>query len=65
VTAEGNSTTTANFTIALADVGLSVLVIDADLRWPKLADYMGLKGAIRLSDVLIYRISLPDAFQSH
>jgi capsular exopolysaccharide synthesis family protein len=60
---EGKTTTAANIAIALSDSGLHVAVIDADLRRPKLANYLGLEGAIGLSDVLISRVSLADALQ--
>lgn len=63
VPSEGKSTTAANLSIALADSGARVLLIDADLRSPKLADYLGIEGAIGLSDVLINRVQLADALQ--
>jgi capsular exopolysaccharide synthesis family protein len=61
--AEGKSTTAANLAIALADTGANVVLIDADLRRPKVAEYMGLEGAVGLSDTLIGRITLLDAVQ--
>nr|WP_281364387.1 CpsD/CapB family tyrosine-protein kinase [Microcella alkalica] len=63
VPAEGKSTTSANLAIALADSGARVVIIDGDLRRPKLAEYMGLEGAVGLTDVLIQRVSLADALQ--
>lgn len=63
VQSEGKSTTSANLAIALADSGVRVLIIDADLRRPKLAEYLGLEGAVGLSDVLINRVLLSDALQ--
>jgi len=63
VPSEGKSTTTANLAIALADAGSRVLVVDADLRRPKLAEYMGLEGAVGLTDVLIGRAELLDVIQ--
>jgi succinoglycan biosynthesis transport protein ExoP len=49
--------------IALADSGAQVVIIDADLRRPKLASYMGLEGAVGLTDVLISKAELADALQ--
>jgi hypothetical protein len=42
IESEAKSTTAANLAIYLADAGSRVLLVDADLRRPKLADYMGL-----------------------
>jgi succinoglycan biosynthesis transport protein ExoP len=63
VQGEGKSTTAANLAIALADTDARVLIIDADLRRSKLADYMGIEGAVGLSDTLIGRTTLADAIQ--
>jgi len=63
IESEGKSTTAANLAIALADTGSRVLLVDADLRRPKLADYMGLEGAVGLSDALIGRVELKDVVQ--
>ncbi len=61
---EGKTTTAANLAIALSDAGSKVVIVDADLRRPKLAEYLGIEGAIGLSDVLISRVRLDDAVQS-
>jgi capsular exopolysaccharide synthesis family protein len=63
IESEGKSTTAANLAIALADNGSRVLLVDADLRRPKVADYMGLEGAVGLSDALIGRANLKDVVQ--
>jgi succinoglycan biosynthesis transport protein ExoP len=63
VESEGKSTTSANLAIALSDAGARVAVIDADLRRPKLASYLGLEGAVGLTDVLIGRAQLKDVLQ--
>ncbi len=63
IQAEGKSTTAANLAIALADTGVQVLLVDADLRRPKLGDYMGIEAAVGLSDALIGRAELKDVIQ--
>lgn len=63
IESEGKSTSGANLAIALADAGSRVLLVDADLRRPKLAEYMGLEGAVGLTDVLVGRAELQDVIQ--
>lgn len=60
---EGKSTTTANLAIALAETGAKVVLVDGDLRLPRVADYMGIEGGVGLTDVLIGRAELSDVLQ--
>ncbi|AYG04174.1 polysaccharide biosynthesis tyrosine autokinase [Gryllotalpicola protaetiae] len=60
---EGKSTTTANLGLALASTSSNILVVDADLRRPKLASYLGLEGAAGLTDVLLGKVELADVVQ--
>ena len=60
---EGKSTTVANLAITLADAGARVLLIDADLRRPRLHEYLGLEGAVGLTDLLIGRAEPSDVIQ--
>jgi capsular exopolysaccharide synthesis family protein len=63
VQSEGKSTSAANLAIALADAGSRVLLVDADLRRPKVHEYMGLEGAAGLTDLLIGRAEPQDVIQ--
>jgi non-specific protein-tyrosine kinase len=60
---EGKSTTVSNLAITLAQAGQRVIVVDADLRRPRLNDYLGIEGAAGLTDVLIGRADLDDVLQ--
>ncbi|MEF2978746.1 polysaccharide biosynthesis tyrosine autokinase [Subtercola sp. YIM 133946] len=63
IAGEGKSTTSANLALALAETGVRVVLVDGDLRKPKLAEYMGLEGAVGLTDVLIGSVALADVLQ--
>ncbi|WP_158590126.1 polysaccharide biosynthesis tyrosine autokinase [Amnibacterium setariae] len=50
---EGKSTTVVNLAIALAESGSKVVVVDADLRRPRVAEYLGIDGSVGLTDILV------------
>jgi capsular exopolysaccharide synthesis family protein len=60
---EGKTTTLANLAIALASAGNQVLVIEADLRRPKLADVLGVERSIGLTSILSNRARPEQAIQ--
>jgi capsular exopolysaccharide synthesis family protein len=60
---EGKSTTAVNLAIAFAEAGNRVLLVEADLRRPRIADYLGLEGAAGLSNVLAGQVDIDDVLQ--
>ena len=60
---EGKTTTSLNLAVALADAYQSVVLVDADLRQPQVAERTGLDGGIGLTDVLAGSVKLGDALQ--
>ncbi len=60
---EGKSTVLANLALAEADAGRRVLVVEGDLRKPRIAGYFGLPGDVGLTQVLGGRASLAEALQ--
>lgn len=60
---EGKSTTATNLAIAFAEADRKVLLIEADLRRPRVADYLGLERAIGLTNVLAGQVPVKDVLQ--
>jgi len=63
VPSEGKSTTAANLAAVVAASGRRVLLVDADLRRRSLATYLGLEGAVGLTDVLVGQTSASEVAQ--
>ncbi|MEU7740396.1 polysaccharide biosynthesis tyrosine autokinase [Nonomuraea sp. NPDC049158] len=60
---EGKSSTSSNLAIALAQAGWRVLLVDGDLRRPRIPTYLGIEGAVGLTDVLIGKARLDEVIQ--
>jgi capsular exopolysaccharide synthesis family protein len=65
VAGEGKTTTSTNLAVALAQAGRRVLVVDGDLRRPRVAGILGLESKIGLTTVLVGRTKLEDSIQRH
>ncbi|MGY1787302.1 polysaccharide biosynthesis tyrosine autokinase [Geodermatophilus sp. SYSU D00698] len=62
--AEGKTTVVVNLAQVLADAGRQVVIVDADLRRPKVADYLGLTGDAGLTNLLASTASVEDVIQT-
>ena len=60
---EGKSTTAINIALALAEGDHNVVLVDGDLRRPRLDKYLGLVGGVGFSTVLAGRASLEEVLQ--
>jgi capsular exopolysaccharide synthesis family protein len=64
VPAEGKSVTACNLALSVAETGRRVLLIDADLRRPRAARYLGLPSGAGLTSVLLNKSTHADAVQA-
>lgn len=63
VRGEGKSTTACNIGYVLSKTGKRVLLMEADLRRPSIADKLGLEWGIGVTNLLVTRRSYKDALQ--
>lgn len=61
---EGKTTTAINIALALAEAEHSVVLVDGDLRRPRLDSYLGLVGPVGFSTVLAGRATLDEVLQT-
>ncbi|KQR05998.1 chromosome partitioning protein [Arthrobacter sp. Leaf145] len=60
---EGKSTTATNLAIALAQAGQTICLVDADLRRPRINEYLGLERNAGLTTALIGAADVNDLLQ--
>lgn len=60
---EGKSTTACNLAIALAQTGTRVVLVEGDLRRPRVSEYLSIEKSVGLTTVLVGRITLDNALQ--
>ena len=65
VPGEGKTLTAVNLAIAVAQTGRSTILIDADLRRPRVASTLGVDPAIGLTTALVGKTGIEDAIQVH
>jgi succinoglycan biosynthesis transport protein ExoP len=64
VASEGKTLIVANLGIAFAQAGYRVVLVDADLRWPKLAEVLGISTPVGLTNVLVDDMPVEAALQT-
>lgn len=60
---EGKSVTSVNMALSLAEAGARVVLVEADLRLPKVHEYLGVESSSGLSDLLVGRVDLEDVLE--
>lgn len=60
---DGKTTTVCNLGIALGPAGKRVIVVECDLRRPRVGGYLGLPSGAGLTDLLLGRAALQDVVQ--
>ena len=60
---EGKTTTVCNLAVSFAQIGKKVLIIDGDLRRPRLHTYLGLSNTVGISNVLTQNLPVQEAMK--
>ncbi|MDV7991217.1 polysaccharide biosynthesis tyrosine autokinase [Rhodococcus sp. IEGM 1374] len=63
IPSEGKTTTALNLAISLAEAGHHVVIVEGDLRRPRISKYMGLIGSVGVSTVLAGQAKVDEVLQ--
>jgi capsular exopolysaccharide synthesis family protein len=63
VAQEGSTTVACNLAIALAEAGARVVLVDTDLRRPRVADYLGIDAPAGLTNILADGMAVEDVLR--
>ncbi|MEH6793171.1 MAG: polysaccharide biosynthesis tyrosine autokinase [Rhodococcus sp. (in: high G+C Gram-positive bacteria)] len=63
IPSEGKTTSAVNLAISLAEAGHHVVLVEGDLRRPRISKYLGLIGAVGLSTVLSGQAKVDEVLQ--
>jgi len=61
VSGEGKTTSACNLAITMAQSGQKVVLVECDLRRPRVANYLEISGAVGLTNVLTGQVELDEA----
>jgi capsular exopolysaccharide synthesis family protein len=64
VAEEGKSSTATNLAVSFAAAGQKVLLIEGDLRRPRVAEYLGLDASVGLTNVLAGQVAVDEVLQT-
>lgn len=62
---EGKTRTSSNLAIAIAQAGQRVVLVEADLRRPRVNKYLGLLDDVGVTTVLLGQVTLAEALQTY
>jgi capsular exopolysaccharide synthesis family protein len=63
--AEGKTTVAVNLALALAEAGQKVVIVEADLRRPRVTSYLGMLGDVGLTNILAGQATAGDVAQPY